>query len=202
MPWKPSKQKLRGTRVHSAIEKCVRLGWQANEKWDSDLDMQYVRARVDECASLRSLGYSVLVEHEMAIDGKGLPCTWWAENGLLRAKADIVLLPDNLPEDMPVRLIDIKTGRKWDEEDFQLRVECLLAHLIYKRPTVRYEYWYVDEGDTVSGDLDFRNGLAPVQDIYDLMREMLLAMKNQDYPAKPNRFCKWCDWYGDKRCRR
>ena len=201
MPWKPSRAKSRGTKIHSDIEKCLRLGWQEQIEWDSDVDLAYVRARVDETFDRRNSGYLLEVEKEMAVDQKGLPCTWWADNGLLRAKADAVLTPIDLPEDMPVYLIDIKTGRRWDEDDFQLRVECLLAHIITGRPVTCYEYWYVDEGETFSGYIDFRNGLTTVQDIYDLVREMLLALRNNDFPARKNKFCKWCDWHGKPQCR-
>ena len=201
MPWKPSKAKGRGTRIHSNIEKCIRLGWQEQVQWDSGIDLSYVRARVAETMERRNAGYQVAIEKELAIDKNGLPCDWWADNGLLRAKADMIMTPKNLPEDSPVYLIDIKTGRRWDDEDFQLRVECLLAHIVTGRPVTQYEYWYVDEGETFSGYIDFRNGLAPVQDIYDLIREMLLALRNNDFPTKRNKFCKWCDWHGTPRCR-
>lgn len=69
-----------------------------------------------------------------------------------------------------------------------------------KQPVVRYEYWYVDEGECVDGVIDFRNGLAPVKDLYDTMREMGRAIKNNDFPATANKFCKWCDFYQTKDC--
>lgn len=197
--WKPSKSKLRGTKVHGDIEKCVRLGWQHDIVWDTEIDLYYAQDRIDMANRLRQSGYKVLVEHEMAINKMGVSCGWWDETALLRAKADIVLVPPSLPNTLYV--IDIKTGRKWDEDDFQLRIECLLAHLIYRVPVVTYEYWYVDDGQTVDGTIDFTNGLMPVTDIYDTMRQMLQDIKNNDFRPTRNKFCKWCDFYNTEKCR-
>lgn len=198
IPWRASKAKARGTTIHSNVEKCLRLGWQPNISWDSHIDLDYVRRRVDEVQTLRAT-HELHIEKEMAIDKQGRSCGWWDDNGLLRAKADAMLIPKN-PNDV-LYVLDIKTGKRWDDEDFQLRVECLLAHLIWQVPQVQYEYWYVDEGETHDGVIDFRNGLGPVQDVYDLMRDMLLALKNNNFPAKRNKFCKWCDYYGTPKCR-
>lgn len=187
--------------VHSDIEKCMRLGWQDNISWDSTINTTYARKMVQEVQDRRRATHDLFIEHELAIDKAGNKCGWWDENGLLRAKADAIMLPrPNCPQPV-VWLIDIKTGKKWDDDDFQLRVEALLAHIIYQVPIVHYEYWYVDTGQTVWGDINFAEGLTPVQDIYDLMHDMLQSIKMQYFPRQPNKFCKWCAYYKTEKCR-
>lgn len=195
--WSPSKQKSRGTVMHTEMEKALRLGWQDVNKFDNDVDMAYVRQVVSEVQKHIANGYKLYVEHEMCITKKGIPVDWWNRDGYLRAKADVLLLHS----DKPAIVGDIKTGRKWDDEDMQLRIECLLAHIIYKKPVVQYAYWYIDQGETVDGIIDFRNGLAPVQDIFDLMNEAGLAIRNGYYPAQRNKFCKWCSYNGTEKCK-
>ena len=200
IPYRASTSKARGMTVHSDIEKCMRLGWQDDISWDSTINLTYARSKVQEAYAMRAT-HDLFVEHELAINKAGNKCGWWDEDGLLRAKADAIMLPRaNCPQPV-ARLIDIKTGKKWDDDDFQLRVEALLAHIIYQVPIVHYEYWYVDTGQTVWGDINFAEGLTPVQDIYDLMHDMLQSIKMQYFPRQPNKFCKWCAYYKTEKCR-
>lgn len=200
IPYKASANKSRGTVVHSNMEKCLRIGWQNDISWDSTINLTYAKAKVEEAFAMRKT-HNILIEHEMAINKAANKCGWWDEDALLRAKADAILLPRVNDPDPMIYLIDIKTGKKWDDDDFQLRVEALLAHLIYGMAKVKYEYWYVDTAETSSGTIDFTNGITPVQDIHDLMHDMLLSIKQQFFPRQPNRFCKWCAYYRTEKCR-
>lgn len=195
LPWKASASKLRGTQIHADIEKCLKRGWDESIAWDSTIDTGYAHDMVQTVRSAVKSGSKLYVEHEMSIDKHGLPTGWWSETALLRAKADAVVVGDGV-----ARVIDIKTGRRWDSDDFQLRIECLLIHLLYAIPVVRYEYWYVDQSETWDGQIDFRRGLDPVHDIYDTMREMLQSMRDNDFPAKRNKFCRWCDYNNTEKC--
>ena len=117
----------------------------------------------------------------------------------LRARADALILHEE--PSAPPLLIDFKTGRKWDTDAFQLRVETLLVHLLYDKPVIGYSYWYVDTGETVSDFVDFGSrGLDGVSDVVALMHEMQNAIKNNFFPAKRNKFCKWCDFYRTPLC--
>lgn len=186
--WQGTKQKSRGTKLHSFMQDAVRLGWPDSGLTDTTVDAGYARGVVD---ALRAMPAETFIEHEMAMTAQGRACDWWAGDAFLRARADIMLLPK---DDSPILVGDIKTGKNWDDDHLQLRIECLLAHIIYQRPVIKYQYWYIDQGETEEGLIDFRNGLGPVRDIYALLREATLAVKNNDYPARANRFCKWCDW--------
>ena len=203
IPWKASTSKARGMAVHNNLEKCLRLGWQHGISWDDQINTYFAKERVDAVQNLRRSS-DLFIEHEMAINHATCKCDWWAEDALLRAKADAILVPKkNYPFDYRPRIdiIDIKTGKKWDEDDFQLRVEALLAHIIYKYDLVHYEYWYVDTAETSIGTIDFSQGLAPVQDILDLMHDMLLSIKQNNFVRHPNRFCRWCAYYKTEKCR-
>lgn len=202
--WKASTQKSRGSFVHSAIEKALKQGMQAVTNWPDGLDTYYVQQQVQWARDMVAAGGQIHIEHELTIDGRMRPAPegWWDDNALLRAKADAIVLPSiSIPGQIfPAEIIDVKTGKKWDEIDFQLRVEALLVHLIYNKPVVNYAYWYVDIGDTVDGSIDFRNGLDPVKDIIQLIKDMKFAVDNTYFPPKKNKFCKWCGLYQTPAC--
>lgn len=197
IPWTASKQKSRGTIIHAEMEKAFRKGWQEHNTFDSKVDVGYAASVVRDVRQRIADGYKLHIEHEMCITKGGAKVGWWDENGFLRAKADVLLLhPD---PSRPVLIGDMKSGRNYGD-DFQCRVECLLAHIIYQRPVTTYEYWYLDQGETEDGLIDFRNGLAPVQDIYDTMAEMRRAIKDNYFPATKNKFCRFCSWYKTEKC--
>lgn len=197
--WKPSKQKSRGTLLHEQIQDAMRSPEKFDKvRQDTQLDVQYVYDRIMGVQDLRRMGYKLYIEHELCMNKTGVQVGWWDDKAFLRAKADAVLLHHD--PNMYVELVDIKTGRKYDDTADQLRLEAVLAHVIYQRPLVRYSYWYVDQGETDEGVIDFRNGLAPVQDLYDTMREIGTAIKNNDFPSQRNNLCRWCDFYQTKNC--
>lgn len=196
--WQATKQKSRGTLVHNAMEKAMKDGYDAVRQWPDGMDMDFVRQRVDLVRQMVAMGCSLHIEHELVINRQFQSVDWWDENALLRAKADAIIIPPTM--DTPISILDIKTGKKWDEEDFQLRAECLLAHAIYKHPVVQYAYWYVDSGEIASGLIDFRNGIEPVRDIVELMNEMGQAIAANNFEPRENRFCKWCGLYKTPGC--
>lgn len=192
--WQGTKQKSRGTAMHNFVQQAVRTGWPDAGMTDTTADSGYTRNVVE---ILRGANAEIFIEHEMSITAQGKSCDWWAGDASLRARADVFLLPK---DDSPMLVGDIKTGKNWDDDHLQLRIECLLAHIIYGRPVVKYQYWYIDQGETEEGLIDFRNGLDPVRDIYALLQDASLAVKNNDFPAKENRFCKWCAWHKRQEC--
>lgn len=196
--WKATEAKSRGTLVHNAIELAI------NEGIDKlppvkGMNSRFVTQKITELEAIKSLGSKVYIEHELAVDTKYKRSGWWDADTLLRAKADALILHEE--PSAPPLLIDFKTGRKWDTDAFQLRVETLLVHLLYDKPVIGYSYWYVDTGETVSDFVDFGSrGLDGVSDVVELMHEMQNAIKNNFFPAKRNKFCKWCDFYRTPLC--
>lgn len=197
--WRSNKQKSRGTLLHKQIQDamCSPEKFDAVQQ-DTVLDSQYVYDRLSDVWDCRNNGYKLCIEHEMCMNKAGAKVGWWDDKAFLRAKADALLLHEDSAQ--PVKIIDIKTGKNWDNYAVQLRMEALLAHIVYQRPLVQYEYWYIDEGESEEGLIDFRKGLAPVQDLYETMREMSTSIKNNDFPCTRNNLCKWCDFYQTKEC--
>lgn len=198
IPWMDSPQKARGTAIHAALEKAAHKGWQGDPAYDDKMDVGYAKAVVQTIQSHKSRGYKLFTEHEMAMTKQGKACGWWDGVAFLRAKADVLLLPN--VESQPLIIGDWKTGRNYGDT-LQLRIECLLAHILYRAKQVTYNYWYVDKGEACVDTIDFSKGLADVQDIYNLMREMRLAIRDNNFPAKKNRFCRWCPWEGTEKCK-
>lgn len=197
--WKESPQKARGTMVHERIEtmitrpdKQVVLPDGVDQSFVGDIVSDLRRSAADDFASVK-------VEHELCVTRKFKPTTWWADDCYLRAKADVIVLRSPQGH-APILVADIKTGRRWDTDDFQLRLECLLVHILFDVDDVEYQYWYVDSGETHGGLVQFRGDLSPVEDIIETMVRMENAMKNNDFAPRRNRFCKWCEIAED--CRR
>ena len=137
-------------------------------------------------------------EHELVLNANGGKTGWWDDDARIRARADALVLPADAAE--PALLIDIKTGKKWDDDDFQLRVNALLLHFAKKFPVIRYEYWSVDSGETFGNTIDFARGLSPVQDVIELMKEMNTSIRDSYFPSQKNKFCKWCGLSGTPSC--
>lgn len=196
LKWKASAQKSRGTLVHAALEVACKYGMDEVHEWPNDLDMDFVRSKIGLVRQMMDLGAKLYIEHEMCITDDGKAADWWDEKGMMRCKADALIVPT----DGPLFLIDFKTGKKWDEEDFQLRMEALIAHIFYKRSLINYAYWYVDTGEISSGTIDFTYGLSPVQDIIDAVQDARGSLMANNFPPKKNRFCKWCGFYNTEAC--
>lgn len=201
--YKPTAQKSRGIQMHEAVEKIFTYGWNDNSAsmLDRTIDAGYVRQVHDMIWDKDAEGYIYASEYELCINQQGQSRGWWSKDGFMRAKCDVIMVPGRTaPQDRMAIIGDIKTGRKWDDDSFQLRMESLLAHIVFQKPVIRYEYWYVDEGFTVDGEIDFSKGLADVEDIYGLMKDARQAIKNNYFPPVENRFCKWCEWHKRKEC--
>lgn len=198
--WKASAQKSRGTLVHNALEMAMRKGIDTMEAWPDGIDVDFTRRQLQRAAQMVKDGAQLFIEHEITLNQQLRPAAegWWAKDAFIRCKADAIIMPKDLRQ--PALIIDFKTGKKWDSDDFQLRLETLLLHLAYNRPVVNYEYWYVDVGDIEDGLIDYSQGLGPVADIKELIREMKQAIINKDFPPKRNKFCNWCDFNKTPAC--
>lgn len=187
LPFKPSKQKDRGIKVHDTIEDMVRHGVKDVHYFPSGVNVHWVRDMVFELRQA-SLAGSIYIEEDLCVTESFTRTTWKADDCWLRARADtLVVYPDS------VHIIDYKTGKKWDTDFFQLSIEALLAHVIYKKPKIEFEYWYVDQGEAVGDIIDFSNGINKVDHVVSTIKEMKEAFKNNIFLAKANRFCKWCE---------
>lgn len=198
IPWKDSPSKARGTQVHAALERAVNRGWDEMPMIDSQFDAGYARQVVNGLRGFSKDEFYLRTEKELAITKDGKQCDWWAPDAFLRAKADVVLV--SYDKSRYVILGDWKTGKIWDRDAFQLRVEALLCHIIYGVSQVKYAYWYVDQGETVDDEIDFSRGLADVQDVFETMNELRLSLKTNYFAPRRNKFCRWCPKDGTTEC--
>lgn len=192
--WKGTTAKTRGTLVHEALEKALKTGKVA---LPSDVDSYFTNQKIQELRQAVADGAQLFTEHEMCVNRRMAPTGWWDEDGYMRAKADAVVL---YPDRKSALIIDWKTGKKWDEDAFQLRMETMLVMAYHQRPVVRYAFYYVDQGETVDGEVDFTNGIDAVRDIAELMKDAEKNIGLEYFPPKKNQFCRWCDYHKTPRC--
>lgn len=133
LKWVGSKQKSRGTAMHQFVQDACRLGWPNIGLTDTTVDASYTQALVER---LHSVNAEMFIEHEMAMTAHGKQCDWWAGDAFLRARADIFMLPPAESAD-PILVGDIKTGKNWDDDHFQLRTEARSAGITNPAGVVR-----------------------------------------------------------------
>lgn len=195
--WQASKAKSRGTLIHDCMERALRKGYDDVSSWPEGMDMDFVRKSISAArAAIETDGVELFIEHEMTVTQDWEKTGWWDDDAFLRAKADALIIA---PTKRAI-LLDFKSGKVYDRDCFQLRVEAMLAHLVYQVPVVSYSYWYVDSGERVSGSCDFSFGYHQVQDVLDLMQEMRGCINGNFFLPKKNRFCKWCQLYKTPEC--
>lgn len=192
--WQPTPTKERGITVHATLEEVIQ-GKPLTYLPDG-VDIHYVTGVLSKIQTMRENGAKVLTEHEMSVTKDFKSCGWWDTDCLLRAKADVLILFGD-----SAVIGDWKTGRIYNDSEFQLRVESLLVHALYKATKIYWSLFYIDQGKTKKGSIDFSTGLSSVMDILNLMKEARQSMQaNGPYPAKKNQFCRWCPWYHTDDC--
>ena len=195
--WQATQQKSRGTLIHNCMERALQKGYDDVSSWPEGMDMDFVKRSVDAArTAITQSGVELYIEHELTVTDRWAQTCWWDDDAFLRAKADALIL---VPQRHAL-LLDFKSGKVYDRDAFQLRVEAFLTHLIYKVPTVSYSYWYVDSAERVSGVCEFSLGYHQVQDILDLMQEMRGCINGNIFIPKKNKFCKWCQLYKTPGC--
>ena len=195
--WQATQQKSRGTLIHNCMERALQKGYDDVSSWPEGMDMDFVKRSVDAARTvITQSGVELYIEHELTVTDRWAQTGWWDDDAFLRAKADALIL---VPQHHAL-LLDFKSGKVYDRDAFQLRVEAFLTHLIYKVPTVSYSYWYVDSAERVSGVCEFSLGYHQVQDILDLMQEMRGCINGNISIPKKNKFCKWCQLYKTPGC--
>lgn len=125
LPWQATAQKSRGTLVHNVVEMALRSGLDAVTSWPEGIDLDYTRNSIVEARAAAS-GGKILIEEELTLNKTFNPTPegWWDKTAFIRARADAVIIPAS---EVPPLVVDIKTGKKWDDDDFQLRVNALLC---------------------------------------------------------------------------
>lgn len=193
--WQETGAKSRGIVLHECMEKAVKEGVATVSGWPDGVNVAFTQDLIRMLDKMKSYGAQVMPECELVVDRNMKSCDWWSDEAFLRARADVAVITDDVAV-----VIDYKTGKMYSKQDFQLRVEALLLHVLYKVPVVKWVLAYCDYGSTRSGKVDFTIGLDGVSDIIDLMKKAQNAAKNSYFPAKRNIFCKWCSVYHTEHC--
>lgn len=190
--WKESPQKSRGTQVHEYLEARVKKA-KIIPPCPSNVNTPYVETLIRSIHKHANLGRTILLEQELCVTDKWEPCDWFHHDCFIRAKSDLLIIKESANS---VIVGDYKTGKIYPGMELQLKVYALLCYVIYGLSNIKWQLYYVDQGQTKEGSFDLTNGLAPVQDVLDIMDEATkLGMAKGYFPAKRNQFCRFCDCY-------
>lgn len=171
-----------GNDVHAAMAKALQTGEQLPAMY------QVFQPWIDKIA--RTPG-ELMVEEDCkwAITRELRPCAWMAKNVWLRAIADALKVDNDA-----ALVIDWKAGKSANVDPVQNQLVSLIV-LIYfpKVQVVRSDFIWLQEDDHTTQVL-YRNE-APDQwaDIMHRVQAMEQATAENNFPPKPNPFCRrWC----------
>lgn len=192
--WKESPQKARGTAVHSALEQAVKDKFKPPAALPDGCKPAYI-SDVMRAMSLEAHmeKMQVMTEQSLAVNRAFKPTNFFADDTFFRCRADLLMV---YPDKRGAIIGDWKTGKIYDYSKDQMRLEAVLVYAVFGTPRVDWKLFYVDQGQTKEGTVDFSNGLGAVQDLLEVMQEMQALDKNNGpWSARKNPFCRWCDWY-------
>jgi len=107
------------------------------------------------------------------------------ENFDISGKFDLIAR-DN---DDSLHIVDFKTGKKEDEDHFQLRFYKLLAEEKFKKPVRKASFYFLKTGNKKEFDLE--------KEKKEKIREEILGKINQikkieDFKTRPSKLCQFC----------
>ncbi len=204
IPKKESAAMKRGTNLHALMEKACNDGWDAIKWPDNEMNEQIAKGFVDTVHKLKASGWKVECELEAATDGNGNVTDWWDKPPMnyMRSKIDVCCTHPNKDY---ATIIDWKTGKIYPEDGVQLAVNALCLYPRTKLTKYHVMFAYLDQANVVEHWINvdihdpvhyvptFNTSLAPVLDIIERMK---VSYDTNDWTAKPNKFCRWCDIKG------
>lgn len=91
-------------------------------------------------------------------------------------------------DDGSLKIIDFKTGKKEDENQFQLKFYKLLAETKFEKPVKKASFFFLKTGNIKDFDMD--------QDVQIIKEEVLNKIqkiaKTQDFATRRSALCKFC----------
>lgn len=176
----------RGNQVHEALERYI-LG-------DGPFPAAFRdwRPALDAILEAGEVGEEIVPELEFALTSTWKPTSW--EKAKIRGKIDLLYVED----DVTLRAIDFKTGRKYDYHAAQLELYGTVAlHLYPWVENVKVENWYLDQPAGPENPL--AGAFSRTQHETALFPKWQKAAKQDlartTWPAKRNEFCKWCPFH-------
>lgn len=94
-------------------------------------------------------------------------------------------------EDDGLHIVDYKTGKKQDDDDFQVMIYVLLAKEKFGRPIKKASYFYLRTGHWKT----FTPGDGDEKITIEKVKRLVSAIQNDTvYEAVPSKLCGWCDF--------
>lgn len=151
------------------------------------------RAYLDRWRKLAQVpGAALYIEHEMALDFKLRPSTWFGRQVWSRAKTDVLVVDDTW-----AYAGDHKTGKskKYEEQIDQLMITAL--HVFYWFPkvhTVRCGYYWLKENARAEENTYYRKDIQKMWLIVmPHLKEFKRAFNEENFPPRSSGLCAgWC----------
>lgn len=207
LEWVQSDAAARGDRLHKLMEESINRGWDVLD-WQDTLEPPNVYDTAysfyQAIIKLKSSGWNIQTELETATDGLGNSTEWWGTDSWLRSKIDVCATHPN--KDYAI-VIDIKTGKVYDDMKIQLDINAITLKPIIGLSNYKVMFAYLDQNlvknyDVVV-DLDKPREFDPLRNAgTKLIDTMMVIHTLKDYttrnfwPCTKNKFCNWCQLKG------
>jgi CRISPR/Cas system-associated exonuclease Cas4 (RecB family) len=117
---------------------------------------------------------------------------WYSKDAWLRMGIDA----NYFPKDGVLKIVDFKTGKVRDENQFQLSLYALGGFELWpKLRVVETEFWYLDAGEMTVIHFE-RSEHQSIKDYW--MAQCAPMLRDTMFPARPGMHCKWCAFSKDK----
>jgi ATP-dependent exoDNAse (exonuclease V) beta subunit len=171
-----------GNQVHQQLEMYVKKA----EKLPTHLE--HISPVIE---SLRSLGYTLYAELEMAIDANWKPIQFWDKSGYLRGKIDLVALKGD-----EAIVLDYKTGKR-KNDPFQLKIYGAVLYHVLGLRKVESGYLWLKTKESDHFTIDGGNIALIQQEITERISKVLEAEKTNEWKARTSPLCGWCPVLSD-----
>jgi len=107
----------------------------------------------------------------------------------ISGKFDLVLEP----EEGSLAVVDFKTSKREESDDFQLQFYKLLAELNFKTPVSRASFYYLRTGNIKEFDLSQKDTEEIKADVLNRIKK-IQEKKNEekDFETRPSKLCQFC----------
>ncbi len=94
-------------------------------------------------------------------------------------------------DDSSLHIIDYKTGRSQEDDDFQVMTYVILAKQKFNREVKKASYFYLRTGHWKT----FTPGSGDEKITIEKIKRLVSTIKADElFEAKPSNYCKWCDY--------
>lgn len=100
-------------------------------------------------------------------------------------KLDLVLDLDN----NSLEVVDFKTGKSEEKDDFQLRFYKLLTELNFSQPVNKASFYYLRTGNIKEFSLE-KDDLEKIKK--EVIKKIKKTQAQKEYVVKPSKLCKYC----------